>query len=101
MEKRAVLWLDILINLAFFRDHKAIIRFINLVKSKYSLKDGIIRSIYSWIGSIHLIKITRNPGTGKNRSVDKMIHYFFNVGRSIGIIIVDSFNLFYSIKCLV
>jgi len=86
---RGALQLDRLINKALSGDHRAIARLISLVESESPLADGIMRSIYPRTGRAHIIGVTGSPGAGKSTLVDKMIHRFLDMGKSVGVIAVD------------
>ncbi len=50
---------------------------------------GALKELYPMTGRAYIIGITGSPGSGKSTIVDKMIDYFRQEGKTVGIVAVD------------
>lgn len=70
-------------------DKRACARLISLVENDPDEAEKIIKEIHQYTGNAHVIGITGPPGAGKSTLTDKIVKFFLNEGKKIGIIAID------------
>lgn len=70
-------------------DKRACARLISLVENDPDEAEKIIKEIHQYTGNAHVIGITGPPGAGKSTLTDKIVKFFLNEGKKVGIIAID------------
>ncbi|MDL2298098.1 methylmalonyl Co-A mutase-associated GTPase MeaB [Synergistaceae bacterium OttesenSCG-928-D05] len=78
-----------LLKRAFSGDPRAIGRLISLVESEAPTAKELMKQIYPHTGKAHVIGVTGSPGAGKSTFVDRLISYYKNDGKKVGVIAID------------
>ena len=67
----------------------ALARAITAVENEYDGYLDIMRQIYPYTGRAQVIGVTGAPGAGKSTLTDKLVKYYRNQGKTVGIVAVD------------
>lgn len=67
----------------------ALARAITAVENEYDDYLDIMRTIYPYTGRAQVIGVTGAPGAGKSTLTDKLVKYYRNQGKTVGIVAVD------------
>jgi len=70
-------------------DKRACARLITAVENDPIEAEKIIKEIHQYTGNAHVIGITGPPGAGKSTLTDKIVKFFLNENKKVGIIAVD------------
>ncbi len=70
-------------------DKRACARLITSVENDPDEAEKIIKEIHQYTGNAHIIGITGPPGAGKSTLTDKLVKFFLNENKKVGIIAVD------------
>lgn len=70
-------------------DKRACARLITAVENDPIEAEKIIKEIHQYTGNAHVIGITGPPGAGKSTLTDKIVKFFLNENKRVGIIAVD------------
>ena len=73
----------------FINKHVAISRAISMVENDHSQVAKFYDKIYKYSNVPVRIGVTGPPGAGKSTLVDKLISYFINVNKSVGVVAID------------
>tara|TARA_B100000886_G_scaffold165476_1_gene112928 strand:- start:527 stop:1477 length:951 start_codon:yes stop_codon:yes gene_type:complete len=73
----------------FINKHVAISRAISMVENDYSQVAKFYDKIYKYSNEPVRIGVTGPPGAGKSTLVDKLISYFINDNKSVGVVAID------------
>jgi len=73
----------------FINKHVAISRAISMVENNDSQVAKFYDEIYKYINEPVRIGVTGPPGAGKSTLVDKLISYFINDNKSVGVVAID------------
>ena len=73
----------------FINKHVAISRAISMVENNDSQVDKFYDKIYKYSNEPVRIGVTGPPGAGKSTLVDKLISYFINDNKSVGVVAID------------
>jgi len=81
--------LDELIKKMIKGDRRALGKIITLMENDSSSSAYIIPKIHYLTGKAHIVGITGPPGSGKSSIVDKLISYYRNEGKKVGVVAID------------
>lgn len=70
-------------------DKRAAARMITLVENNDPEALDELKKLYKFTGRAHIVGVTGPPGAGKSTVTDKVVSFFLNQGKKIGIIAVD------------
>lgn len=75
-------------------DHRALAKAITLFENEEPESLQIARAIFPHTGVAFVIGVTGPPGTGKSTLVDKLIKYFRDQKKSVGVLAIDPSSAF-------